>query len=85
MLAPWKESYDQPRQHIKKQTFDTLPVKVHLVKAIVFPVVMYGYESWTIRNQSTEEFMLLNCGVGEDCCPLDSKEIKPVNPKGNQS
>ena len=55
------------------------------MKAIVFPVVMYGYESWTIRNQSTEEFMLLNCGVGEDCCPLDSKEIKPVNPKGNQS
>ena len=85
MLAPWKESYDQPRQHIKKQTFVTLPVKVHLVKAIVFPVVMYGYESCTIRNQSTEEFMLLNCGVGEDYCPLDSKEIKPVNSKGNQS
>ena len=39
----------------------TLPTKVHLVKAMVFPVVMYGCESW-----STKEFMLLNCGTGED-------------------
>ena len=44
----------------------TLPTKVHLVKAMVFPVVMYGYESWTIKNLSTKELMLLNCGVGED-------------------
>ena len=44
----------------------TLPAKVHLVKAMVFPVVMYGRESWTIRKLSTEELMLLNCGVGED-------------------
>ena len=43
-----------------------LPTKVHLVKAIVFLVVMYGCESWTIRKLSTEELMLLNCGVGED-------------------
>ena len=43
----------------------TLPTKVHLVKAMVSPVVMYGYESWII-NLSTEELMLLNCGVGED-------------------
>ena len=43
----------------------TLPTKVCLVKAMVFPVVMYGCESWTIKL-STEEFMLLNCGVGED-------------------
>ena len=42
----------------------TLPTKVHLVKAMVFPVVMYGCESWTIK--SVEELMLLNCGVGED-------------------
>ena len=39
----------------------TLPTKVHLVKAMVFPVVMYGYESW-----SAKELMLLNCGAGED-------------------
>ena len=44
----------------------TLPTKVHLVKAMVFPVVMYGCESWTIKRAVTEELMLLNCGVGED-------------------
>ena len=44
----------------------TLPTKVHLVKAMVSPVVMYGCESWTINKLSTEELMLLNCGVGED-------------------
>ena len=49
MLTPWKESYDQPRQHIKKQRH-TLPTKVHLVKAMVFPVVIYGYESWTVKK-----------------------------------
>ena len=44
----------------------TLPTKVHLVKAMVFPVVMYGCESWAIKKLSAEELMLLNCGVGED-------------------
>ena len=44
----------------------TLPTKVCLVKAMVFPVVMYGCESWTLRKLSTEELILLNCGVGED-------------------
>ena len=44
----------------------TLSTKVHLVKAIVFPVVMYRCESWTIKKASTKELMLLNCGVGED-------------------
>ena len=44
----------------------TLPTKVHLVKAMVFPVVMYRCESCTIKKLSTEELMLLNCGVGED-------------------
>ena len=42
----------------------TLPTKVHLVKALVFPVVMYGCESWTTKK--AEELMLLNCGVGQD-------------------
>ena len=49
MLTPWKESYDQPRQYIKKQSI-TLPTKVHLVKAMVFSVAMYGCESWTIKK-----------------------------------
>ena len=43
----------------------TLPTKVHLVKAMVFPVVIYGRESWTIKL-SIKKLMLLNCGVGED-------------------
>ena len=50
-LTPWKKSYDQPRQHIKKQRhYITLLTKVRLVKVMVFPVVMYGCESWTIKN-----------------------------------
>ena len=45
----------------------TLPTKVHLIKAMVFPGVMYGCESWTVKRKlSTEELILLNCGVGED-------------------
>ena len=60
MLAPWKESYDQPRQHIKSRDI-TLPTKLYLVKAMVFPVVMYGCESWTIKkaeHQRTDDFEL---------------------------
>ena len=44
----------------------TLPTKVLLVKAMVFPVVMYGCESWTVKKAERKELMLLNCGVGED-------------------
>ena len=44
----------------------TLLTKVSIVKAMVFPVVMNGYESWTIKRLSTKELMLLNCGIGED-------------------
>ena len=49
ILAPWKKSYDQPRQHMKKQRH-YFANKVHLVKAMVFPVVMYGWESWTVKK-----------------------------------
>ena len=49
-----------------KSTDITLPTKVHLVKAMVFPVVMYGCESRTIKKASAEEMMLLNCGAGDD-------------------
>ena len=48
-LAPWKKSYDQIRQHIKKQRH-YFAKKVHLLKAVVFPVVMYECESWTIKK-----------------------------------
>ena len=44
----------------------TLPKKVRLVKAMVFPVVMYGCKSWTVKKAETKELMLLNCGVRED-------------------
>ena len=51
---------------ILKSRDNTLPRKVHLVKAMVFPVVMYGCESWAVKKAEHEELMLLNCGVGED-------------------
>ena len=57
--VPWKKSYDKPRQHIKKP--NTFPTKVHIVKAMDFPVVMYGCESWTIKkaeHQKTDAFEL---------------------------
>ena len=43
-----------------------LPPKVHLAKAMVFPVVMYGYESWTVKKAERQRIDALNCGVGED-------------------
>ena len=58
-------SDDQPRQHIKSRDI-TLPTKVRLVKAMVFPVVTYGCESCIERRLRAEKLMLLNCGVGED-------------------
>ena len=60
MLASWKESYDKPRQRIESRDI-TLPTKVHIVKAMVFPVVMYRYESWTIKtaeHQTVDTFEL---------------------------
>ena len=62
----------------------TLPTKVHIVKAVVFPVVMCGCESWTIKK-AAKELMFSNCGVGEDCWEsLGLQEMKPVNPKGDR-
>ena len=64
----------------------TLPTKVHTVKAMVFPVVMYGCENWTIRKAECGKNGCFQIVVLERTheSPLDSKEIKPVNPKGNQ-
>ena len=64
----------------------TLPTKVRLVKAMVFPVVMYGCESWTAKkaeHRRIDAFELWLEKILES--PLDSKEIKPVHPKGDQS
>ena len=62
----------------------TLPTKVHLVKAMIFPVAMYGYESWTIKkveHRRIDAFELWCWRRLES--PLDCKEIQPVHPKGN--
>ena len=59
----------------------TLPTNVHLVKPMVFPVVMYGCESWTTKNAECQAVVLEKTLES----PLDNKEIQPVNSKGNQS
>ena len=72
--------------NILKSRDITLPTKVRLVKAMVFPVVMYGCESWTIKKAESwriDAFELVLEKTLES--PLDCKEIQPVNPKGNQS
>ena len=64
----------------------TLPTKVHLVQSMVFPVVIYGCESWTIKkaeHRRIDAFELMLEKTLES--PLDCKEIQPVNPKGNRS
>ena len=85
MLAPWKKSHDKPRQHIKKAETLLCRQRSIWVKAMVFPVVMYGCEVWTIK--SAERWRI---DAFEQWCwsrllksPLDCKEIKPVD-TGNQ-
>ena len=64
----------------------TLPTKVHLVRAMVFPVVMYGYESWTIKKAEHRRIYAFELWCWRRLeSPLDCKEIQPVHPKGNQS
>ena len=58
----------------------TLSTKVCLVKAMVFPVVMYGCESWTIKKAEHRRLMLLNCGVGEDSCESLVLQGDPTSP-----
>ena len=59
-----------------------MPTKVLLVKAMVFPVVTYGYENWTIKKAEGRGAVVLEKTLES---PLDYKKIQPVNPKGNQS
>ena len=64
----------------------TLPTKVHLVKAMVFPVVMYGYESWTVKKAESRKIDAFEMWCWRRLLsPLDSKEIQPVHAKGDQS
>ena len=63
-----------------------LPTKVCLVKAMAFPVIMYGCESWTIKKAEHQRIDVFELWLEKTLeSPLDYKEIKPVNPKGNQS
>ena len=65
MLAPWKESYDNLDSVFKSRDI-TLLTKVHLVKAMVFPVVMYGCESWTVKKAEHRRIDAFELWFGED-------------------
>ena len=79
LLLLWKKSYDLQDSTFKSRDI-TLPTKVRLVKAMVFPVIMYGCESWTVKKVSAEELMLLNCGVGEDSQESLGLQGDPTSP-----
>ena len=75
MLTPWNKSYDQPDSIFKSRDI-TLPTKVHLVKAMFFPVVMYGCESWTVKKAEhprIDAFKLVLEKTLES--PLDCKKV----------
>ena len=79
-----KESYDKSRQYSKAET-SLLPAKVHIVTAMIFPVVMYRDESWTIRNAECWRTDFWNCGAGEDSWEsLGLHGDQTSYPKGNQ-
>ena len=65
MLTPWKKIMTNLDSIFKSRDI-TLPAKVRLVKALVFPVVVHRCESWTVKKAECRRIMLLNCGVGED-------------------
>ena len=85
MLTPWKKGVTKLESILKSRDI-TLPTKVHLVKAMVFPLVMYGCESWTIKNaeQQRIDAFKLWCWKRLES-PLNCKEIQPVHPKGDQT
>jgi len=87
MLTPWKESYDQPRWvWIFKSRDITLPTKVHVVKTMVFPVVMYGCESWTVKKAECQRIDAFELWCWRRLkSPLNFKEIQPVHSEGDQS
>ena len=87
MLAPWKKSYDQPRQCIKKQRHYFVNKGPSSQSYGFFPLVMYGCESWTIKKaQHLKNWCFWTVVLKKTLeSPLDCKQIKLVNPKGNQS
>ena len=70
---------------VLKHRVVTLPAKVHTVKNMIFPTVMYGCESWTTKKAECQRIVAFELLLEKTLeSPLDSKEIKPVNTKGNQ-
>ena len=80
MLTPWKESYDQPRQHIQKQRH------YFANKGPSNQAVMYGCESWTVKKAECRRTVAFELWCWRRLeSPLDCREIQPVHPKGDQS
>ena len=78
-LTPWKESYTNLDSILKSRDI-TLSTEVHLVKAMVFPVVMYRCESWTVKKAERRIIDGLNCGVGEDSWESSGLQGDPTSP-----
>ena len=85
-LTPWKESYDQPRHHVKKQRH-CFANKGPSNQSYGFPVVIYGCESWTLKKAEYRRINAFELWCWGDTLesPLDCKEIQPVHPEGYQS
>ena len=86
MLTPWRKSYYQPRQHVKKQRH-YFATKVHLVKAMVFPVVMYGCDSWTMKKAEHRRMNAFETVVLEEtlertlnCKEIHQSVLKEISP-----
>ena len=86
MLVTWLKKTMANLDHILKSRDITLLTVVHLVKGMIFPVVMYGCESWTIKKAKSQRIDAFELWCWRRfLSPLESKEIQPVHPKGNQS
>ena len=79
MKFPWKESMTNLDSIFKIRDI-TLPTKVRLVKTMVFPVVMYGCESWTVKKAEHRRIDTFECGAGEDSCESLGLQGDPTSP-----
>ena len=83
MIASWQESYDKPRQYVEKQRHHSADKSLNgIVKAMVFSVVTYGCDSWTIKKTECQRIDYFKLVLGKTPeSPLDREEIKPVSIK----
>ena len=79
-LTPWKKSYDQPRQRIKKQRHYFINKGPSSQGYVFFPVVMYGCESWTVKKAECQRIDAFNCDVLEDSCKSLGLQEDPTSP-----